>query len=341
MSSFNNKNDILDKLNKLFNQTDNTFKRKNYKKFIDMLNETSNPLKTKNDFIKFFEDNNIKKSSIKDKILNYIDNNDESVFGIKSETDEEINKRESIENLIKIHGVGKKKALNLYENNIKTIEDLKKSVKENPKILNNKQTIGLKYYNDLKKPIPHDEVKNHKQYFEKNIKMIGSKLNENIEYELTGSGRRKTEFSSDIDILLCSENSEKNEEVLNELIKLIECNKYIIETLAKGKKKFMGICKLKNIHRRIDIQYTDKLSYPFTLLYFTGSADFNIELRKYCLGKKLSLNEYGLKYIEGSLKDTYVDRNLFKTEEDIFKYLGLKYIEPENRNKNVIEINII
>jgi DNA polymerase/3'-5' exonuclease PolX len=56
-------------------------------------------------------------------------------------------------------------------------------------------------------------------------------------------------------------------------------------------------------------------------LYFTGSAKFNIAFRQHCLKKGLSLNEHGFTPPVKGLK----------TEKDIFKYVGLKYVEPENR----------
>ena len=60
-------------------------------------------------------------------------------------------------------------------------------------------------------------------------------------------------------------------------------------------------------------------------LYFTGSMEFNMAFRKYCLKELgLSLNEKSfIPKVEG----------LF-TEKDIFKYVGLKYIEPKNRKGN-------
>jgi DNA polymerase/3'-5' exonuclease PolX len=56
-------------------------------------------------------------------------------------------------------------------------------------------------------------------------------------------------------------------------------------------------------------------------LYFTGSGEFNVAFRQHCLTLGLSLNEHGFTpKIEG-----------LKTERDIFNYVKLKYIKPENR----------
>jgi DNA polymerase/3'-5' exonuclease PolX len=49
-------------------------------------------------------------------------------------------------------------------------------------------------------------------------------------------------------------------------------------------------------------------------------------MRNYALSQGYSLSEYGLKDADGK----YVEGD-FKTEQDIFKFLGLKYIAPEQR----------
>ena len=72
----------------------------------------------------------------------------------------------------------------------------------------------------------------------------------------------------------------------------------IIETLANGKKKFMGIAKLNkngfNTARHLDIIDTSKEQYPFAQLYFTGSGGFNSAMRAHALTLGFSLNEYTL-----------------------------------------------
>jgi DNA polymerase (family 10) len=61
------------------------------------------------------------------------------------------------------------------------------------------------------------------------------------------------------------------------------------------------------------------------LLYFTGSQQHNIQLRRIAIEKRFKLSEYGLfdrktnKLVAG------------KTEEEIYKKLGMEYIEPEMR----------
>ena len=107
---------------------------------------------------------------------------------------------------------------------------------------------------------------------------------------------------------------------------------YITDILALGGKKCMAVCKLKRhkVFRRLDLLYTRKKEFPFALLYFTGSGDFNVRMRNVALSKGYSLSEYGMKYAEGNKKGDFVD-HIFNSEEDIFKFLGIDYVEPAAR----------
>jgi len=81
------------------------------------------------------------------------------------------------------------------------------------------------------------------------------------------------------------------------------------------------------IHRRIDIMFTKPDEYPFAILYFTGSKDFNTKMRGDLLSKGLTLNEYSLKHTDTKKKVNHK----FNDERDIFKYIDYDYVEPQNR----------
>ena len=59
--------------------------------------------------------------------------------------------------------------------------------------------------------------------------------------------------------------------------------------------------------------------------YFTGSKNHNVQLRQRALKQGYTLNEYGLVRMEDN------QRVAGKTEEEIYKKLGLAYIPPELR----------
>lgn len=209
------------------------------------------------------------------------------------------------EDLLKIYGVGPKKAndlINIYK--ISSINDLRMKSEKDSSILTNSQKIGLQCYEDLLERIPRDEMLKHQKIIKKG--------------EIVGSFRRKESSSGDIDVMLCMGINEFNE-FIDELID----KKYIDYVLARGDKKMLAICSLNTSskHRRIDLIRNTEEEYPFMKLYFTGSAKFNVAFRQHCLTKGLSLNEHGFTPPVKGLK----------TEKDIFSYVGIEYVEPENR----------
>ena len=219
----------------------------------------------------------------------------------------------------KLYGVGPVK-INELMNKITSFEELYERKDE---LLNDKQKLGLLYYNDMSLRIPMIEGKKHYKIIDK----IFKETNDKIEFELVGSYRRQNTDMGDIDILI-KNNNDLN---LKTLVSNLTSSGYIIETLASGKSKFMGLCKLspKLPARRIDILIADPSYYYFALLYFTGSYTFNIYMRKIALEKGYSLSEYGLKDKTKKHIDT---SEIIKTEEDIFKFLDIPYVPPNKRN---------
>jgi len=183
-----------------------------------------------------------------------------------------------------VYGIGPVKISELL-NIISSFDELK----SNPGLLNDKQKIGLVYYDDMQKRIPIAEGKKHFKLLDKTLK----KIDKDIVFEMVGSYRRKNKDMGDIDILI------KNKEGvdLKVIINTLRSSGYILESLASGKNKFMGICKLSPDlpARRIDILVAEPNYYYFALLYFTGSYTFNIYMRRIALQKGMSLSEYGFK----------------------------------------------
>lgn len=225
-----------------------------------------------------------------------------------------------------IYGVGPAKITELMTK-IKDFEELR----EHPELLNDKQRIGLKYYDQMNIRIPMAEGKQH-------YKSVKNMLDASIEFEFVGSFRRKNKDMGDIDILIKDKGKGKGI-VLKDIIKRFVDEKYVIEKLALGNNKFMGLCRLGSVSsvgsggsgtpaRRIDILLADPSYYYFALLYFTGSYNFNIYMRKVALSKGLSLSEYGFKDSKGNLMDT---TDIIHSEEDIFAYLDIPYTEPHKR----------
>ncbi|MEK6940037.1 MAG: DNA polymerase/3'-5' exonuclease PolX, partial [Nanoarchaeota archaeon] len=140
--------------------------------------------------------------------------------------------------------------------------------------------------------------------------------------EIAGSYRRGRETVGDLDFLAVSSQPEK---VMNVFTSMDE----VKEVLAKGETK--SSVRLSN-GMQIDLRVVSEKQYGAALLYFIGSKEHNVELRKLALKKGWTLNEYGLTTLKGN---KWVAG---KTQEEIYHKLGLRFIEPELReNKGEIE----
>jgi NAD-dependent DNA ligase len=240
-----------------------------------------------------------------------------------------------------IYGIGPKNAKQLVDKGIVTIEQLKQP--ENEKLLNDKQKLGLKYSDDILERIPRDEIQKYslklQEYFLKAIKETND-IEENNYFEIVGSYRRQAKSSGDIDIIITNRKNEKK--VFNKFLDILIRDKILIEILSRGLTKSLTIAKLSSgdIARRLDFLYSPPDEYAFSILYFTGSKDFNTAMRLYSLKQDLTLSEHGFhKFDNKSKKKLEKIQDIFLTEKDIFDYLNLVYKEPIDRiDENSIQI---
>ena len=118
-------------------------------------------------------------------------------------------------------------------------------------------------------------------------------------------------------------------EVFHSLVESYKKENYIVDVAALGEKKCMAFVKLNKDAkaRRIDLLITPEKEYPYAILYFTGSDDFNVAFRKYALSKGYTLNEHTMKPKKEDVKEV----PYMKSEKDIFNFLGLEYKEPKDR----------
>lgn len=137
--------------------------------------------------------------------------------------------------------------------------------------------------------------------------------------QIAGSYRRKKEIVRDLDFIV---STRKGPEVLEDFV-----NHPLVESvLAKGETKASVL--LKN-GIQCDLRVVTSAEYPFALNYFTGSKEHNVRMRSRALERGWSLNEYRFSEAEGrTLKEPLPE---IHTEADIYKALGLSYVEPELR----------
>jgi DNA polymerase/3'-5' exonuclease PolX len=304
------------------------FKARAYAKVITQLKNYNKPI-TSYDDVKNIE-------GIGDKISKKIKEILETGSLQSAEKAKELYNINALDALQNIYGVGPAKATELVKSGITSIEQLREEVKSNPKLLNDKQKIGLKYYEDLLERIPREEMEEHRDI----LKSLLPDEMEDYETEIVGSFRREAPTSGDIDVLIRvpeGTDSKTAKANLAEYVRLLKGFGYIEEILALGEHKCMAISRMyKGKARRLDLLMTPDEEYAYAILYFTGSDKFNVGFRQYALDKGYSLNEHTLTPVKEGVKEV----PYMKTEKDIFRFLGLRYIEPSKRvdSKQIISI---
>jgi DNA polymerase beta len=250
-------------------------------------------------------------------------------------------KRQAIENLEEIIGVGRAKALEFVDKGITSVEILQEKIKNKEIEVNDKILLGLKYYGKYKMNIPRSEMDQYNALLKHLVKKINKTLglNNTNEYvlELCGSYRREKAFSNDIDVLISKKDTFYSSKTQNHLERFVNKLKspmkhndnkpLLIDSMTdqKIKTKYMGFSRyLDNPPRRIDIRFINYDSYPSALLYFTGSATLNKKMREIAKKKGYKLSEYGLFDRDG--RPIKVN-----SEHDIFHKLGMEYLVPRLR----------
>lgn len=233
------------------------------------------------------------------------------------------------ENLMKITGIGSKKAENYIKLGIKNHKDLLIKIENNELKVTDHILIGLKYYDDFNERINKSEVDQFNTYFKK----IFTKLD--LIYDICGSYRRNKDTCGDIDILVTHSSFDSNEvlkdkQIMKNIIQELTNSNILVKKgslTPDAVKKYMGTCKLpieNSKARRLDIRLAIYNSYSTSLMYFTGSKEFNLKMRNKAIDFGYMLNEYGL---YNSDKIPFE----ISSENDIFKLLDEPYLKPEER----------
>jgi len=240
----------------------------------------------------------------------------------KSKYLDELKKKTPVdmEKLSSIEGMGPKTIMKLYRKlKIKTVSDLEKAAKLGK--IQKIKSLG---------PVVEQNILNRIEFARKShdrvplgfalgsadeIVAMLKTLKEAQRVSIAGSARRMKETIGDIDILATSKYPEK---VIDFFTKIPN----VAYVLAKGPTK--SSVKLKE-GMQADLRVIGDGIFGAGLLYFTGNQQHNIILRRIAIEKNMKLSEYGL--FESKTNKLVAG----KTEEEIYKKLGLRYIEPEIR----------
>ena len=237
----------------------------------------------------------------------------------------------SIKLFQEIWGIGPELAKDIVSKGIFNIKDLINAIKKNIIQLTESQKIGLKYYNDLKRKIPHDEITYYTNIIKNELSKINSKNSKNIQIINAGSYRSLKNYSGDIDLIISYKNIniEKVNSIFDKIFKKINL---VHDILSKGLQKCIYIVKDKNnskykYFRKMDIAFVENENVVWYLLYFGSSRDFSKKIRSIASKKGYKLSEKGLFNRATGEKINFSPKN----EKDIFNYLNIKYLEPKNR----------
>eukprot|EP00347_Sterkiella_histriomuscorum_P009814 403339784 len=245
------------------------------------------------------------------------------------DTDEKIKTLQLFE---QVWGIGPSKAQELWDKKMRSIEDLR----NHQSLLTSMQKIGLKYFEDFNEKIPREEVtKLLEKVREISYKVIpmGEKI---LKIEACGSYRRGRQLCGDIDVLVTRTDGEPIHGLNEKIVVSLEKEGFLKERLgdlrkgATGHEGYQGICQLSPKHkiRRIDLKVYPSDQYGYALLYFTGSGNFNVDMRTQALKQGYTLSDHGMHKI-GQKNGKSIPA---LTEEEVFKALGLEYKAPNERD---------
>jgi len=132
---------------------------------------------------------------------------------------------------------------------------------------------------------------------------------------LAGSIRRRKETIGDVDILATSPEPAK---VMDVFCSLSSVDRVLVRGPTRS-----SVVLITGL--QADLRVVKEDQFGAALQYFTGSKDHNIALRRLALERNWKLNEYGLSDLSSGKKIAG------KSEDEVYRMLGLRFIEPELR----------
>ncbi len=220
--------------------------------------------------------------------------------------------------LTKIPGLGPKRVKALHSAlGIETPQELKQAAEKGR--VKQVEGFGEKTEHSIREALRQDEAE------EKRIKLLEAeqyaralvsylKQADGIkEVTVAGSFRRKKETVGDLDILAASR---KDAGVMDRFVDYEDVQKVV----SKGQTRSTVMLRSG---LQVDLRVVPQASYGAALHYFTGSKAHNIAVRKMAVKKDLKINEYGVFRGEKRIAG--------KTEEEVYRTVGLPYMEPELR----------
>ncbi|MGB2630398.1 MAG: DNA polymerase/3'-5' exonuclease PolX [Candidatus Omnitrophota bacterium] len=232
--------------------------------------------------------------------------------------------------MLNLSGLGPKKLKKLRDElGIKNVDDLRNACEKGK--LEGIEGMGAKTQEKLLAAIGHYKEREGRmllpeasEYVDKLMAYL--KRSKNFKkLEKAGSLRRGRETIGDLDILAAAKDSRK---AMDYFVKFPG----VEDVIAKGPTK--SSIRLKN-GPQVDLRVIEGSRFGAALQYFTGSKDHNVAVRKIAKAKGYKVSEYGVFSVTKAGKEKMVAG---KTEEEVYRKLGMDLIPPELReNRGEIE----
>jgi len=231
---------------------------------------------------------------------------------------------ESVLSLLRIPGLGPKKAAVLYnELGIATLDELRAACEEGR--VRELKGFAAKTEQAILKGMSIAAAAEKRIYWASADELARAMLahlracKSVKQLEMAGSYRRGRETVGDLDTLVVSDD-------VNEVMDRFGSFPGVAEVLLRGETK-MSI--RLDTRLQIDLRVVPEESFGAALQYFTGSKDHNIVLRGLAKQRGLKISEYGVFRTGGEgQEDQYV---VGATEEDVYGALDLPVFPPELR----------
>ncbi len=224
----------------------------------------------------------------------------------------------SLIEIMNLEQMGPRRTRKLYEElGIESVKELKEAAEEGK--VEEVEGFGKKTSRKLVREIEEFEASSRSARVKRNeaeemVEPLLGYLEKDLDHmTVAGSYRRKKETVGDIDILATSQHPGKS---MDHFVNYDETE----EVLAKGETK--SSVRLRR-GLQVDLRLVKKSQYGAALVYFTGSKDHNISIRKRGQKKGYKVNEYGI--FQGEKKIAG------KTEDEVYEALGYAFVEPELR----------
>ncbi len=144
-----------------------------------------------------------------------------------------------------------------------------------------------------------------------------------VRLEIAGSLRRRRETVKDID-MVASVRDDASEEERQQIMDFFTSQPSVVTVTGKGPTKSSVVL---NNGIAMDLRVVNDSRFPYTLHHFSGSKEHHIALRRRALAQNMTINDYGL--FRG--KEPDLELVPARDEADMYRALGLDYIEPELR----------